>query len=407
MDPGIREPMLADRGSADMPAWSDPAYIPTGWRSINIPGFWEDQGLKDLNGVVWYRREIIIPQSMAGRDAKVFLGRIVDADELFINGKKVGGTTYQYPQRRYMIPQGVLKAGKNIFTIRVTNNNGKGGFVPDKPYCIFSGTDTVDLKGTWSYKIGVVYPPEGPGSGGSGFNPQYQPAVLYNAMVAPGINYAIKGVCWYQGEANTGQPEMYAKLLPALISDWRSKWNKPTLPFLYVQLPGFMDYNYLPSESNWATLRESQLKTLSVPNTAMAVAIDLGEWNDIHPENKKEVGLRLALGARKLVYNENIVASGPVYDSSWVEGNKIVIRFTSVGGGLTTSNGAAPGPFDIAGPDGHFFRADARIEGNTIIVWHNFLSNPTAVRYAWGDNPADPNLVNKEGLPASPFRTGQ
>ena len=139
--------------------WFDTAYVPKGWQTINIPGYWEDQGIKDLNGVVWYRKEIDVPASMIGKPAKVFLGRIVDADVLYINGKQVGNTTYQYPQRRYNVPADVLKAGKNIFVIKVTNNNGKGGFVPDKPYCIFAGNDTIDLKGYWQYKVGEVYEP--------------------------------------------------------------------------------------------------------------------------------------------------------------------------------------------------------------------------------------------------------
>ncbi|MDX2045827.1 MAG: sialate O-acetylesterase, partial [Chitinophagaceae bacterium] len=215
-----RSQQQTDLGLAGQTKWFDISYEPKGWRNINIPGYWEDQGIKDLNGVVWYRKEIEIPASMIGKPAKVFLGRIVDADELYINSKKIGITTYQYPQRRYNAPADVLKAGKNIFVIRITNTAGKGGFVPDKPYCIFSGSDTVDLKGTWQYKVGDVYVP-GAGGGGFGFFAQNQPAALYNAMVAPVINYAVKGFLWYQGESNTGRAEEYARLQPAMIADWR------------------------------------------------------------------------------------------------------------------------------------------------------------------------------------------
>lgn len=397
-------PSPVDAGLSASPKWSDPAYSPKGWRTINIPGYWEDQGVKDLNGIVWYRREITIPTSMAGKPAKVFLGRIVDADELYINGKQVGSTAYQYPQRRYTVPADVLKAGKNIFVVRVTNNNGRGGFMPDKPYCIFSGTDTVDLKGYWQYKVGAVFAPVAGGAPG-GINAQNQPTALYNAMVAPEINYTIKGFCWYQGEADTWQPKQYEKLLTALIHDWRNKWQQDSLPFLTVQLPGFMEYNYLPSESNWAGLRESQLKTLAVPNTGMAVAIDLGEWNDIHPDNKKDVGERLALAALKIAYKENIVYSGPIYESSVVEGKKIIISFTHTGSGLMTNDGEPPASFAIAGADKKFVWASAKIEGDKIVVWNDTISEPKYVRYAWADNPLDPNLYNKEGLPASPFRT--
>ncbi|RZM10216.1 MAG: sialate O-acetylesterase, partial [Pedobacter sp.] len=299
-----------DRGLSSSPKWLDTSYVPKGWHPINVPGYWEDQGLKDFNGVVWYRKEVDIPSSMTGKPARAFLGRIVDADEFYINGKQVGSTTYMYPQRRYHIAPDVLKAGKNIFVIRVTNTNGKGGFVSDKPYCIFAGRDTVDLKGTWQYKVGEVYAPRTGGFTG-GIAAQNQPTASYNAMVAPLINYSIKGFLWYQGESNIGRAEEYKKLQPAQIADWRSKWQQGSLPFLYVQLPGFMDYNYLPSESQWAQLREAQLASLSVPNTSMVVAIDLGEWNDIHPDNKKDVGKRLALAAQKITYGENIVYSGP------------------------------------------------------------------------------------------------
>ncbi len=397
----------SDAGLTGTLKWYDNQYIPKGWRNINLPGYWEDQGVKDLNGVVWYRKEIEIPSSMAGKSAKVFLGRIVDADELYINGKQVGNTTYQYPQRRYTVPANVLKSGKNIFVIRVTNTSGKGGFVTDKPYCIFSGNDTIDLKGYWQYKVGTVYRPAAGGGFGGGINAQNQPAALYNAMVAPEIRYTIKGFCWYQGESNAGQPKAYAEFMPALINDWRTKWNQGTLPFLYVQLPGFMDYTYLPSESNWAMLRESQLKSLSVPNTAMAVAIDLGEWNDIHPDNKKDVGDRLALAAMKIAYQENTVYSGPEYESFVVEGNKIRLNFKHTGSGLTTSDGEALAEFAIAGADKKFVWAKARIEGNQLIVWSDEIVEPKFVRYAWADNPVNPNLINKEGLPASPFRTDQ
>ena len=400
-----RQPPPVDAGLSGPVKWFDIAYVPKGWRTINIPGYWEDQGIKDLNGVVWYRKEVDLPSTMAGKSAKVFLGRIVDADALYINGRQVGTTGYQYPQRRYTVPANLLKAGKNIFVIRVTNTNGKGGFLPGKPYCIFAGSDTVDLKGYWQYKVGLVQRPLASGGFAGGMNAQNQPAALFNAMVAPEINYAIKGFCWYQGETNSGRAAEYENLLPALIHDWRSKWKQGPLPFLYVQLPGYMEYNYLPSESQWAQLREAQLKTLDVPNTAMTVAIDLGEWNDIHPDNKKDVGARLALAALKTAYQENIVAAGPLFKSATVEGNKIVVDFAHTGGGLITNDGEAPAEFAIAGADKVFAWVKAKIEGNKVVVSSEEVPTPMYIRYAWVDNPVNPNLYNKEGLPASPFRT--
>ena len=339
---------------------------------------------------------------MAGKGARLFFGRIVDADKVFINGREVGNTTYQYPQRRYSIPAGVLKAGKNVFVVRVSNFNGKGGFVPDKPYYLFADGDTVDLKGYWQYKVGEVFVPRAPSP--SGINAQNQPAALYNAMVAPFIRYPVKGILWYQGESNAGRPEEYAALLNALIHDWRRKFDVPDIPFIYAQLPNFMNVSYLPSESNWAALREAQRKALSAPGTAMTVNIDLGEWNDIHPDNKKDVGERMALAAMKLAYGENVVHSGPLYKDHKVEDNKIIISFSHTGSGLTTDDGEALSEFAIAGSDKKFVWAEAKIKGNDVIVWSDKVSHPAYVRYAWADNPDNPNLYNKEGLPASPFR---
>jgi sialate O-acetylesterase len=225
-------------------------------------------------------------------------------------------------------------------------------------------------------------------------------------MVAPLTNYPVKGILWYQGESNTDAPEEYRKLLPALITDWRNQWKKNDLPFLYVQLPNFMDVNYSPEESSWALLREAQLKTLSLPNTGMAVALDLGEWNDIHPGNKKPIGDRLALAARKVVYGEkNIISSGPIYQSYRVVDNKIVISFSETGGGLVSRDGEELRHFAIAGSDKKFVWAKAIIENNTVVIWRDQVTDPKFVRYAWADNPDGANLYNREGLPASPFRT--
>jgi sialate O-acetylesterase len=307
------------------------------------------------------------------------------------------------------LPEGPLKQGKNLFVVSVTNNFGKGGFVPDKPYQLIEGKDTIDLKGYWDYKVGQVVIRQGGfgGGGGGGIAAQNQPSALYNSMIAPLVGYTMKGFLWYQGESNTGRPAEYAKLQPAMIQDWRAKWNQPNAPFLFVQLPGFMDYNYTPSESQWAQFREAQLKSLSVPNTGMAVAIDLGEWNDIHPDRKKPVGDRLALAAEKIAYGENIVYSGPIYQSQQIDGNKIILSFSNVGSGLITNDGEELSEFAIAGEDKKFVWAKATISGDKIIVSSDAVANPMYVRYAWADNPVNPNLYNKEGLPASPFRTDQ
>jgi sialate O-acetylesterase len=324
-----------------------------------------------------------------------------------VNGQQVGNITYQYPPRRYEIPAGLLKPGKNVLVVRVTNDGGKGGFVPDKPYYMIANGQNIDLKGTWQYKVGEVFEPRTMGGGG-GFSAQNQPTALFNAMVAPLKNQTAKGFLWYQGETNADQPKAYKKLLPALINDWRAQWGLGELPFFYVQLPNYMDVNYLPEESNWAEMREAQLQALSVPNTAMAVTIELGEWNDIHPLNKKDVGERLALCALNMVYGDKTLEyMGPIFQSAKIEGNKIVASFTHTGSGLISIDGEPLYRFEIAGADRKFVWADAKIVGTTVEVWSERVQEPKYIRYAWSDNPDGANLYNKEGLPASPFRTDQ
>lgn len=408
-----REPAKpSDKGLIGELPWYDVNFKPKNWRRINIPGYWEDQGAKDLNGVVWFRKEVELPKSMENKEGRIFMGRIIDADELYINGVKVGEKTYQYPQRRYKIPTNLLKEGKNIFVVRVTNNNGKGGFVPDKPYYIFTDKDTVDLKGYWQYKVGEVFPPRDFSAfrrNNNGeprprrINPQNEPTSLYNAMIAPYKQFPFKGILWYQGESNTGQAKVYEDYMHALINGWREVFNRPEIPVIYAQLPNFMDVSYVPSESSWAELRNSQLKALSIPNTAMTVNIDLGEWNDIHPDNKKDVGERMALAGLKLAYGEDTVYSGPIAKELEIDGNKVTISFNHIGSGLIAIDDEPLSEFAIAGADKKFVWAKAKIEGNKVIVWNDDIAEPKFVRYAWADNPDNPNLYNKEGLPASPF----
>ncbi|MCH5719412.1 sialate O-acetylesterase [Niabella hibiscisoli] len=342
-----------DKGQEEK--WYDPSYQTKEWRNMAIPGYWEDQGIKNLDGVVWFRKEVEVPASMTGKPAKVFLGRIVDADECYINGSRVGNTSYMYPQRRYAVPEGLLKAGKNIVVIRVTNNSGRGGFVPDKAYQLIAGKDTLDLTGYWQYKVGQVFMPvRGMGSGVGGIQASHQPAALFNAMLSPVIPFSLKGFAWYQGESNAGKPEAYSGIQPAMIKDWRTKWAMPAAPF-FVQLPGFMDYSYVPGESGWAMFREAQAKSLAIPNTAMAVAIDLGEWNDIHPDRKKEVGERLALAAEKIAYKKDVVYAGPTLLSSVAEGNKIVLTFSNSGSGLVTNDGEPVSSLLLPEPTSNLF----------------------------------------------------
>nr|WP_288835745.1 sialate O-acetylesterase [uncultured Flavobacterium sp.] len=369
------------------------------WEQMSIPGFWNLQSIGNVNGAVWFRKEIQIPKSMVGKPAKLFMGCIVDQDFVYVNDELVGTTGYQYPPRRYTVKPTVLKEGKNVISIRVINNSGQGGFVLDKPYYLSVDKDTIDLKGLWKYKLGATMKP----LRGETFI-RWKPEGLFNAMIAPLTNLKIKGVLWYQGESNSGNPKLYAKALPALIQDWRTKWGQGNFPFLFVQLPNYMETFSEPRESNWAALRQAQLETLSVPNTAMAVTIDLGEWNDIHPLNKEDVGKRLSLLARKLAYGERkLQASSPMPNTSVFEKDKAIISFKNSGGGLIVKKGTELKSFAISNDGKNFVWAKAKIIGNNVEVWNEKISNPTIVRYAWDNNPEDANLFSKEGLPATPF----
>jgi len=393
-----------DKGLQSRPTWKDPAFNATLWPTLSVPSYWADHGLGEVNGVVWFRKEIDVPASMTGKPVRLSMGRIVDADSVFINGKFVGTTSYQYPQRNYIVPNGVLKSGKNTVVVRIISNSGRGGFVKEKPYQLFNEKDTINLAGNWQYQLGCTM---APAPGQTFVN--WKPTGLYNGMLAPANNYAIKGAVWYQGESNAERYQEYQKLLTALISDWRLKHDQGNFPFIIAQLPNFMEAKDQPSESSWASFRNAQLKTsLSVENTALTVNIDLGDWNDVHPQNKEEVGSRLALAAERLAYHDKkVVSLGPIYQSMRVKGNTIELTFTNCGNGLVIKDGKALKQFAIAGIDNIFVWAQANIEGNKVIVWNEALSNPVSVRYAWADNPEGANLYNAEGLPASPFGTNE
>jgi len=381
--------------------WKSAELNDSNWISMNVPGYWYETPIGNVNGVVWFRKEFNISKENSGKTAFLNLSRIVDADSVFINGKFIGNTTYQYPPRWYNVPANVLIEGKNVIVVRVVNNSGKGGFVLDKPYELTVGNKIIDLKGVWKIKLGYKI---------SALPSQtfirWKPMGLYNAMIAPLLNYNIKGAIWYQGESNTGDSKEYSSLLSTLINDWRSHFRQKNLPFLYVQLPNFMEAKLQPSESNWALLRESQLKTLSVPKTGMAVTIDAGEWNDIHPLNKKIIGQRLAKLAEQIVYkNKKVFASAPQYKSMKIVGNTIELTFSKSANLLTSIEKKDLNCFAIAGADKKFVWAKAEIKGNKIVVWNDNIQQPIAVRYAWADNPNGANLIDTEGNFVSPFRT--
>jgi len=397
-----RKLVTDDRGYHD-PAgkWNHPDIDDSSWEKMSVPGFWADGKTGFVNGAFWFRKEVQLSRQASNSPATIILGCIVDSDSVFINGKFVGTTGYQYPPRRYPIPAGILKEGTNQITVRVVNESGRGGFVRDKSYELLAGDEVIDLTGEWKFRMGAKMEPL---PGRTFFN--NVPVGLFNAMIHPLLNYAVKGTIWYQGESNAGRPADYEALFTALIRDWRAQKGQGDFPFLYVQLPNFMQPRAEPSESNWALIREAQANAQKLPATGMAVTIDIGEWNDIHPLNKRDVGYRLSLAARKVAYNEkNIIWSGPVYKSMKRKGDKIEVTFMHVGKGLRIRGEGNPKQFAIAGTDGKFVWADVKVRKKKVIVGSPSVSDPVSVRYAWSDNPEGANLVNSAGLPASPFRT--
>ncbi len=397
----------ADNGlKNNIPAWADPHWNDDDWATMKLPGVWEQQkGLTNLDGIVWFRYRFDVPASMINKDLELTLSKIDDNDITYFNGTPIGATQGASLARKYTVPAHLVKNGQAVLSIRVTDTGGNGGvYGEDKNMTLRTqadSTNVISLANNWKYKISVDMS-QLPPAPVSPNNPN-RPTVLYHAMIHPIVPYAIKGAIWYQGESNAGRAYQYRELFPLMIQDWRKQWRSD-FPFYFVQLANYMERQPDPQESDWAELREAQLRTLHLKNTGMAVTIDIGDANDIHPKNKQEVGNRLALAARAKTYGENIAYSGPVYKTYSIENSRIRISFDQTNNGLKTKDNQPLKGFSIAGPDHQFHWADAVIEGDQVVISSPAVSFPIAVRYAWGNNP-ECNLVNGAGLPASPFRT--
>jgi sialate O-acetylesterase len=383
--------------------WSNPGIDLTWWPDIDVPGTWEGKGIGEVDGVIWFRKEVIIPQNLVGKECKLILGKIDDNDKTFVNGKLVGETKGYGDVREYKIQAGVLTEGVNLIAVRVEDTGGGGGFwsAKDEMKLICLNTE-LPLSGTWKCRLSDEELNITSNLG----NPNGTPASLFNGMINPLLNLAVTGSIWYQGESNASRAYQYRTLFPLLIECWRAKWNQPDLHFFFVQLANFMAADTLPAESEWAELREAQTMTLAMPFTGMAVTTDIGEEKDIHPKNKQDVGHRLALHALKTVYGKSVVNNGPVYQSMSIEGDRVSIIFDPQGSKLVAKDkyGYLKG-FAVAGEDKKFYWARARLKGNEVIVSSELVKSPVAVRYAWSNNPDDANLFNTDGLPASSFRT--
>ena len=283
-----------DAGLHEATPWYAANYNDKDWKTVDLFSTdWGTNGLNPINGSHWFRKEVEVPQDWNGKEATLRLGCIVDADSVYVNGTFVGTVSYQYPPRIYTIPAGVLKAGKNTVTIRLISNNGYPHFVKEKPYKIVCGNEEVSLQGEWKYRLGASMPP----APGMMFF-CYKPVCLYNAMIAPLQNYGIRGVLWYQGESNVDRRNEYAALLTAMIADWRSTFGNPELPFYIVELADFLSRDDVSGRQAWAEMRKEQAKVAETNrNTRLIRNSDLGEWNDIHPLDKKTLGQRAAESA--------------------------------------------------------------------------------------------------------------
>jgi sialate O-acetylesterase len=394
------------RGWADLPS-------PEGdWQEMQLPTHWQQAGVK-FNGILWFRKEVDVPSGWAGEDLALGIGACDKSDVTYFNNAQVGSVTMQEREdawclvRTYRVPAKLVRPGRNVIAVRVHSDMFAGGMTGPVEAMHLScpsvrGSAPIPLGGLWRYAVeanyGQVAVPTQPGGC------WYWPSSHYCGMVAPLIPYGTRGAIWYQGEANVGRAVQYRGLFQALIRDWRKQWGQDHFAFLFVQLPNYLAIREQPASSPWAELREAQAAALALPETGMAVAIDVGEANDIHPTNKQDVGHRLACSALATVYKvPEVPASGPLFAGAQSSGTGLRITFTHTHGGLLARGGCLAG-FALAGADRRFVWAEARIEGDAVIVSSPAVPAPVAVRYAWADNPVC-NLYNGANLPAAPFRS--
>lgn len=379
--------------------------VPVKKGTIAIPGLWKNKELDGFHGAIRLTKQFTLSKEEAAKDMELVLGAIVDADTVYVNGVFTGETGYCYPPRFYQVPKGVLKEGINTVEIQMFVFRDSGGFMPGKQYGLREKGKkelVLVLAGEWNYEIMremEVLP------GTTFFT--YKAAALYNGMLSPVRNWNVRAFLYYQGESDSGHPESYVEEMKALIADWRSLWKQNDMPFLYVQLAGFSDGEKEKQGTEWAKFRAAQEQVLSVPETAMVEAYDIGEYNDLHPMNKKTLGQRMSLAVRKLVYHENVICSGPSVDRIRVdETGTVHIHFHLEGTGLMAGyNGSDTQVQEVQLEDnnGTYQDAQAVIQENELVVSSDSIKEPKGIRYAWRDCPMEANLYNLEGLPALPF----
>ena len=346
-------------------------------------------------GSFWARQHITIDAAHAGKPCRLLVGTLYDADQTYVNGKQVGSTGYQYPPRRYTIPAGLLVEGDNALSVRFVTKGGAPHFIPEKPYkLIFDDGKEILLSDKWLVHEGARMP-QAPSANGGGQN---LPSVLYNAMLYPLAPYSLSGVVWYQGESNSGgDSRNYEQWLTQLVKGWRQLWQNDDMPFVVVQLANYMEPSDKPQDTGWTTVRAAQGKVAStLPNCALAVAIDLGETVDIHPLRKREVAQRVAMGFDKVLWNKKLQLY-PAVTSYKVLDNSVELTIDQ-----KLKNEGTLYEFEIAGADGRFVNAEATGSGNTITL-RSSVKSPKLVRYAWKNNPLKANVYGINGLPMAPL----
>jgi sialate O-acetylesterase len=413
---GTRQPvgLPADPGNAGIETgWHRSDHDDSAWPELTVPGTWQSAGHWH-SGVYWFRRKITIPESWIGKDLEVHLGAVDKQDITYANDVEIGRTGKNFEdehwnkRRLYQIPAPLTGQETITLAVRVYSFAYHGGLIGPAPamriHPAGDASEAISLAGPWKYAcerdFGLVTETHIMGHG----EPN-SPHILYDNMIDPLAPYALAGVIWYQGESNTVSFGTYAGLLRSWIRDWRYRWGQPELPFHIVQLTSFMAAAEHQTDSQWARIREAQLEVLNESHAGLAVTIDLGEAEDIHPKNKKPVGERLAQSALVDVYKRSGEPRGPIFSSVISEGSKLRCRFLHTGGALATTDGQAPRTFHIAAEEGTFLPARASIDGDEVLVWNDEIASPAAVRYAWANNPEGCNLAGAQGFPASPFRS--
>jgi sialate O-acetylesterase len=407
---GVSPPPIAEHARG----WADPSLETSDWAPVTLPATWGQLGAPS-GGVFWVRKEVVLPDSAAGKPIRLTLDWLNEQyDTAFFNGVEVGRASDEAPefyntQRGYWMPGNLAKAGRNVIAVRIvaaTQTSGVG--VSGNPLGLaFSDPGAHDRNGRM--KTETLFPPLSDDALRTRPRPNTLPfrdvsAALYNGMIAPLVPFAIKGAIWCQGESNTPRADEYRNLLSVMIADWRAQWKQGSFPFIIQQLVNDGAPAQDPNvPEKWPFLREAQMRVSeALPHCGIATGMDLGSAHTIHPPNKQGVGKRLALVALEKVYGQSVESSGPRFDSMTVEGAAMRVKFTHAAG-LSSKDGP-PKHFALAGADKRFVWADAKIDGDTVLVSSPEVTQPTAVRYAWANNPGGCNLYNAAGLPSAPFR---